>query len=752
MAKKNKVVEDLTSDDDDPTAELEALTTFQMPEDAEVEREADATTFGFSKGDSAPTSDTTPAPDLHSDLNARGETIGRLQHDVEQLRSKWLGLEAEISARKEMVESLTGDVDALTAQLARKERLLNKREDKINSLTANLRARQDESQLLAQRIAELEQRLAEQRTADTEKSADVDDARREADQLRSDLAAANNEIAVLKAEIEQRTEAHRSLDEYRAEIEKRLADNAATLENVEFDLAGTSNNLDNARQAIASLDAQLSQRGEAYAALQKQLGELQLETARKTEALQSTEHELSETRSSLDIAKDEIARLGADVKNSRESHGLLQQNQVQLEQQISDYTSALQESEGELQNTRQSLANAQEEIASLDAAIAQRDEAYRSFEERHGELDRQLAETAIALSATENELERMIAELEKAQKDSARELELTKKTNDALIRETKSRLVGAEKYADTLRYKLQAFSDSESQWSKERVRLEALIEQEGEKNRTLSQELEAASESMARMQTNITQQQSENEQEIGRLRLELAEVQQAAAKIDDLNKQMSTDLDETHRSREELEQLLSQQEVEAQKRIDELEKQIRTLAHTADDLDEKLETKNAAFNALLAELAKKSEQLESIGAMEEVIQEIDNRMSGRIDEPAKEQAPKFEVADAPADRDRTTRVLIGKFGDKELRFPLFKKRLTIGRVAENDIQLKTSYISRRHALVLIEDDVTRIIDTNSRNGVFVNTKRVRERSLSNGDTISIGNVKFRYEERPKRDP
>ena len=109
------------------------------------------------------------------------------------------------------------------------------------------------------------------------------------------------------------------------------------------------------------------------------------------------------------------------------------------------------------------------------------------------------------------------------------------------------------------------------------------------------------------------------------------------------------------------------------------------------------------------------------------------------------------MAHAGNDRERITRVLIGSIGDKELRFPLFKNRLTIGRTEENDIQLKESYISRNHAVVLTEGDRTRVIDWGSKNGVHVNSVRIKEHFLSNGDIITVGNTKFRYEERQKRD-
>ena len=81
----------------------------------------------------------------------------------------------------------------------------------------------------------------------------------------------------------------------------------------------------------------------------------------------------------------------------------------------------------------------------------------------------------------------------------------------------------------------------------------------------------------------------------------------------------------------------------------------------------------------------------------------------------------------------------------------FKDKLTIGRTGDNDIQLDAPYISRRHAVVTTDGETTRVIDWGSKNGVFVNSKRVSEHFLANGDIVTIGNAHFRYDERPKRD-
>ena len=105
----------------------------------------------------------------------------------------------------------------------------------------------------------------------------------------------------------------------------------------------------------------------------------------------------------------------------------------------------------------------------------------------------------------------------------------------------------------------------------------------------------------------------------------------------------------------------------------------------------------------------------------------------------------------PAGNERVTRLLIGRVDDQELRFPLFKNRLTIGRTQQNDIQLKAQYISRRHAVITTEGDAARVIDWGSKNGVYVNSRRVSEHFLKHGDIVTIGIAEFRYEELPKRD-
>ena len=71
------------------------------------------------------------------------------------------------------------------------------------------------------------------------------------------------------------------------------------------------------------------------------------------------------------------------------------------------------------------------------------------------------------------------------------------------------------------------------------------------------------------------------------------------------------------------------------------------------------------------------------------------------------------------------------------------EKVTIGRVATNDIVVDEEGVSRRHALIRGGPDGYWISDMGSRNGTFVNRKRlgVEPRQLRNFDRIEIGGAK-----------
>ncbi len=83
--------------------------------------------------------------------------------------------------------------------------------------------------------------------------------------------------------------------------------------------------------------------------------------------------------------------------------------------------------------------------------------------------------------------------------------------------------------------------------------------------------------------------------------------------------------------------------------------------------------------------------------------------------------------------------IIVKFEDKVIeKFITEKKRITIGRTPDNDIVLDNRGVSRRHAQIEFNENQALIIDNESLNGTFVNSRRVSEEVLKDNDAINIG--------------
>jgi len=91
------------------------------------------------------------------------------------------------------------------------------------------------------------------------------------------------------------------------------------------------------------------------------------------------------------------------------------------------------------------------------------------------------------------------------------------------------------------------------------------------------------------------------------------------------------------------------------------------------------------------------------------------------------------------------KLIVTRDGDtiKELTF--HQPRLLIGRSEHTDIAIPSRFVSRHHLLLVRHGNTTFMMDLNSSNGTFVNSKRVSNHVLIDNDIITVGNhrIKFR---------
>jgi general secretion pathway protein A len=65
-------------------------------------------------------------------------------------------------------------------------------------------------------------------------------------------------------------------------------------------------------------------------------------------------------------------------------------------------------------------------------------------------------------------------------------------------------------------------------------------------------------------------------------------------------------------------------------------------------------------------------------------------------------------------------------------------RVVIGRAPDNEIYIKSKFVSRHHAQIICDENDCIIEDLNSTNGVFVGNRRVKKHALADGDVVSLG--------------
>lgn len=362
-------------------------------------------------------------------------------------------------------------------------------------------------------------------------------------------------------------------------------------------------------------------------------------------------------------------------------------------------------------------------IKLLKSEIRQRDEGFRHLTSRYEDLRLTQLDTS---AATRNS-----------------EPAASKSNHDFDVHNHQQRLQRSEKYADSIRQQSQDLIETNSRFEREIENLSQSLLDGSQKNARLRNELALLAATVEKLRAELDTIREQHDNEMRMLRFELGEAQNTVVQADEMNIQLTSDLIDARGFKEELERMLGDVEVQSSERINALQKEGIKLKRKAENLEQKLTTKSEAISILLGELAKKSEHIESISEIEDVIHDIDERMS--------ERSFRNDEISKRAPVDRITRVLIGTVDDRILRFPLFKDRLTIGRTKDSDIQLKAAYVSRRHAVIQTDGEQTRIVDCGSKNGIQVNSEKVLEQTLAHGDVVMIGNACFRYEERRKRD-
>jgi len=423
-----------------------------------------------------------------------------------------------------------------------------------------------------------------------------------------------------------------------------------------------------------------------------------------------------------------------------------------LRERLDDLSSYIEGRRSDWEAMRAGIAARDAELAAAAADSAALREAATGLQERLAAADSAGEKLRKEMADLRRELREQVARRRRAEAEIRDFVSGERTAKDATIAEQAGQLATArqelaglgqrlrqsELNADEMRRVIDQLREDIGPSHSRASVLQNALSDERERAAGLAGRLDAATVEIESLTRENERLKDEFERETRQIRLELDAAQDTIAGHETLSEQLASDLIDNRSFREALEQQLAATEEEHTERVRKLERRAQTLEQDLADRDRKIEKKDAAISALLAELSSRVRSGESLNELDQAIGEMDDRISS------------VEESRDVGDKDRPTRVLIGTVSGQELRFPLFKTRLTVGRTAQNDIQLPAAFISRRHAVILTDRDGTRIVDWGSKNGVYVNGARISEQPLHNGDRVRIGTAEFLFEERQRR--
>ncbi len=652
-------------------------------------------------------------------------------------------LQADLAEREAQIEALDAELEQAwiaVVQLNRRwtdvEPRLNERDQTVAALTKQVAELEHERERLQVDISAQQARiegLERAAEAETIRAGLVQEQQRTIDELSGATARQQEKLATLEHYVDNRQAHWRELEqadnakqERIRELEYELLERVRRIEQAETRARHTESELGTLRQRLveARLATQSQQQsataaGERMAVLDAEVTQWREQTRTLRTELADKDHQLSEHRQTLEQRDGELAvqtRLTQerDEKIAELARQLQRTEQLQgaAEQQLSDRDAQLAALQDDLQQAAQAQAAAEQQLSDRDAQLAALQDDLQQAAQAQGAAEQQLTEGRQAIHDLEQRLSQS--------SESINALQAENEQLRAALDETAQALSAAEG-------KITALS-------------QALVDQEQELHqvRQSAADSEGALKDSQRAAAEGEAVRAEQLEQIARLEEQLTVSSGSAEELSRLQQQLER-ADAQARAAEEdkqiLEEALQQQEIQ----LDELRQSQSALIREVTEFEVNRERRELLIEELQSQVRDKDKQLADsrgrrtrLSAIEDSLLDLDSRMSKHINSVVEQ------------DEHGQARLLVDVTGGREIRYPLYKDAVTLGRTADNDIQLPTSYVSRHHARLVREGDNTFIEDLQSTNGVYVNARRVSKTRLENGDEITIGRTAFHY--------
>ncbi|MGI9205545.1 MAG: FHA domain-containing protein [Woeseiaceae bacterium] len=659
---------------------------------------------------------------VSEDLDSEGKDRQSLQQRLDEAVKNAEHLKSQsISAETRLEEA----EQKIIAEAEKREDLVQKFEAEAkerDNLAEQLDAAIKDGQNLQQRLDESVEHAEHLKTESQSAEARLDDTLQK---LESEASERDDVAQRLAAEVTERSDLADKLAsevQEREKLQRKLDDSTSTAERLKDKSDGLVSSAKELKGKLRTLESDATKKDKNIASLEKRLKKLsKRENSSNKAALEKAKKALSQK---LSTSRSEVAELKGYIDARKVEWTNLQAELQEATLQLEEKTQNLEHVSAELESRNTQLVRSREQYISASDELTSQKASVRKLRKQNRELDKSLHQDAM----------RELEETGKTVTEQAGQLEAQLHRIEALNAD----LEKSTSYADTLRMQLQDQIAVSKVSVAMREKLEAGLDAANTAINELTDKYHAETERADQIAALNESMQAKFDNEIRQVRFELGAAEETIAGQETLNEQLVSDLVDHRSFRQALETQLGEVEQESNDSVSGLNRELAKARRDAEDLERNLRNKDTVITELMQELAGRSDSIELKDESGNGLQKIDG-FKAEVDE-----------EEPLGDKDRVARQLIGNADGQELRFPLFKNRLTIGRTSNNDIQLNMQYISRRHAVISIDHNQTRVIDWGSKNGVFVNDTKVTEKILESGDIVTIGTTDFRYEERTKR--
>lgn len=93
--------------------------------------------------------------------------------------------------------------------------------------------------------------------------------------------------------------------------------------------------------------------------------------------------------------------------------------------------------------------------------------------------------------------------------------------------------------------------------------------------------------------------------------------------------------------------------------------------------------------------------------------------------------------------DNLPKLMVTLAGEQPREVLLSEKRALVGRADLSDIVISDQFVSGQHALLIRNENAVVLVDLRSRNGTFVNGRRVQSKVLLHDDIVSVGDHRLK---------